>query len=762
MTRAAPATPERNGSEMEVIEHHLPQRVPRVDTPGHWDRLLESALHRPGVARGILLGSLLITAAAWWAARHFALDDAHQRFERRADEVHGRMERRMASYEAVLRGGVALLAAQPDLTREGWRRYVESVQPERYYPGIQGFGVTRLLQPQEVATHEAVVRAEGFPNFSVRPPGDRPQYTAITYLEPLEGRNLRAFGYDMLSEPVRREAMLRARDSGNIAMSGIVTLVQEDGHQVQKGLLMYLPVYRDASGARAGPPQPAQLWGWVYAPFRVNDLMAGILGEDGAGLDLQIHDAAEEPLGPAFFTTAAAAIPEQAQASAEGTDGPAETAGRMQTRRRLDFGGRSWTLVYAEREVSSSVDTWQSNLVALAGLSIDLLLYWSVAALSRRKQQSDHQAAELSVEAEHRLQTLHAINGLLPNAILVFSCDEHGRYRLVHTNPAFSRWFGPRPEDLLGLTEGAVDEWLDGLAHADERMPPLDASDAHIVLAGPPRRVLERRMREGDCQRIYYFHDVTQESEVERLKNEFLTTAAHELRTPLATVYGFSELLMDGRVPEPQRVKVTQMIYRQAGVLKHLVDELLDLARIDSLNGRDFVAQRCDLRSVAQHAAEGLMRPERPDRIRLMLGSKAAWAEVDPVKLEQAVTNVLSNALKYSPEDTQVTLQLVAVPGEGQVQLGLQVSDQGIGMSAEQCAQAFDRFYRADPSGHILGSGLGLSIVREIVDLLGGRVELDSRLGVGTRVTIWLPASPAEGPVASASDAAMSDTFTAA
>jgi signal transduction histidine kinase len=89
---------------------------------------------------------------------------------------------------------------------------------------------------------------------------------------------------------------------------------------------------------------------------------------------------------------------------------------------------------------------------------------------------------------------------------------------------------------------------------------------------------------------------------------------------------------------------------------------------------------------------------------------------------------------------------LVTGEPDGRAMVGLQVRDRSIGMTPEQCAQAFERFYRADPSGHILGSGLGLSIVREIIEILGGRVELTSQLGLGTQVTIWLPLCPPAQP----------------
>lgn len=721
---------------MQVIEH---SPRPPADTRRHAAGVaLERWLHRPGTARLILVLSLVVTALAWWATRLYAHDEARQRFERRTDDIHARIDRRMASYEAMLRGGVALIAAKPEPTREEWRRYVETVRPELHHPGIQGFGVARLIAPQDLAAHEQGVRAEGFPDYRVRPDGPREAYSSIVYLEPFVARNLRAFGFDMMSEPTRREAMQRARDTGQAAISGIVTLVQEDGKDLQKGFLLYLPVYRGAT------PSADALWGWVYAPFRVRDLMEGLLGNDLGNIGFRIHDGSAQVADTEFY---------RSDADVAATR---DAAGDFQQERSLSVAGRHWTVVYEGRDFEGMADTWQSNLVAVLGLMVDLTLYWSIASLSRRKSQVEKMVRARGAEVRARTAWLNAVAGLSPDGVLVFERGNDGLHRLVFTNPAFSQWFGLRPEDLLGLSEEAVDEWLQGLAPTGEAIPPLTTGQAQFALAGPPRRVLKRGQREGERHRVYYFHDVTHESEVDALKNEFLSTAAHELRTPLASVYGFSELLQEEELEPMRRQRATAIVYRQAGVLKNLVDELLDLARIDSRRGRDFQVQRCDLRRIAEGAAESFLTPGVASRVHVVTGPEPLWVDVDPTKMQQAVVNVLSNALKYSQPPSAVSLDLHTEQADGRTRVSLRVVDAGIGMTAEECARAFDRFYRADPSGRILGAGLGLSIVKEVVELQQGTVELRSTPGAGTQVTLWLPL---RGAPAVASPLAPSDAI---
>src|SRR6185312_15091500 len=144
-----------------------------------------------------------------------------------------------------LRGGVGLFAATDNqVTRAAWHTYVNTLAIDKNYPGIQGIGFAKQIKAQQLAAHVRAVRSEGFPDYQIKPGGDSEEYTSIIYLEPFDWRNQRAFGFDMFTEPVRREAMITARDTGAPSISGKVTLVQETDQGVQNGFLMYLPVYQ--------------------------------------------------------------------------------------------------------------------------------------------------------------------------------------------------------------------------------------------------------------------------------------------------------------------------------------------------------------------------------------------------------------------------------------------------------------------------------------------------------------------------------------
>ncbi len=374
-----------------------------------------------------------------------------------------------------------------------------------------------------------------------------------------------------------------------------------------------------------------------------------------------------------------------------------------------------------------------------AALAADVLLIGPLWLTLQQRDQAERSAVQQGSDVQARTAWLEGVSSLSPDAVLVFERDAAGDLRLVFTNPAFSELFGLRPQELLGLSEGAADEWLAWLARDDRPMPPLQAGEATLELAGPPPRVLRRRSREDGRQRVYYFRDITHESEVERLKNEFLTTAAHELRTPLVSVYGFSELMASPLVEARRLPAMAQLVHQHAAVLKRLVDQLLDLARLDAHGAAGFRLEPRELGALLQDTVDALAEPrlvlERPDA--------PCWVLADPAQLQQAVGNALSNGLKYSQAPSPVRLRLHTAPREGQDWARVTVEDQGVGMDEAQQAHAFDRFYRADPSGHRLGAGLGLAIVQAVVLHHHGTLALHSVPGQGTRLESGLPVCPA-------------------
>lgn len=355
-----------------------------------------------------------------------------------------------------------------------------------------------------------------------------------------------------------------------------------------------------------------------------------------------------------------------------------------------------------------------------------------------------HKEAEL----ERVSVQLDTILKLSPDGFAAF--DAQGR--LSYCNPSFEDMTGATREQLDGLGLQTLDEVFAKLAEGEQtvkRLAELGDDDAdEIALANPQRRTLTRSLRRmasaaGDPRGwVLFLRDVTREREIDRMKSEFLSTAAHELRTPMTSVRGFAELLLSNDYDPAMTRDIAETIHRQSELLVHIVNELLDIARIEAGRHAEFIIARQPVMDLVQQTVSALNIPgdERTVDIRTP-DDEPLVVLADAKKTIQALTNVLSNAFKYSPDGGDITLSVMRRETAQRAEICVEVTDQGIGMDSTEVGRLFERFYRADPSGTIPGTGLGMSLVKDIIELQDGTVEVDSVKGAGTTVRVCLPAA---------------------
>jgi diguanylate cyclase len=336
----------------------------------------------------VLVASLLVTYRIWTAARNTTELALQGAFDYRVREANELIRQRLMIYEQVLRATKGLFAVTGEVTRDMFRTFVTSLNLSGNYPGIQGIGYSALIPAAAKSRHEMEVRREGFPDYTIRPPGLREVYTSIIYLEPFAGRNLRAFGFDMYSEPIRRAAMEKARDTGEAALSGKITLVQEMGSEVQWGFLMYLPVFRDDTPYGAPDQRRRNLAGWVYAPFRMGDFMRGLFDDLGVDVDIEIYDQGKLTEESCMFDAR-----KDVQALAEGS--------RFRNVTLIQAANHTWGVAIAALPVfEQRIDTGRPQLILHAGISISLLLallIWIFLDDRARALQAANQAMQLAL-----------------------------------------------------------------------------------------------------------------------------------------------------------------------------------------------------------------------------------------------------------------------------------------------------------------------------------------------------------------------------
>jgi PAS domain S-box-containing protein len=322
---------------------------------------------------------------------------------------------------------------------------------------------------------------------------------------------------------------------------------------------------------------------------------------------------------------------------------------------------------------------------------------------------------------------------------------------ILWVNPAAERIFGREAADLVGRSGHALlAEDPDKLRaqtglinltpyesigrRGDGSLFPLEFTVNRLLLSGEKRMVTIVR----DISRRRAADERTRATDERRRK--YFATATHELRTPMASVLGFSELLLKRDFDQATGRELVEIIHRQASRLVDLINQLLDLARIEA-GGKDELDFRpLAVAELVEQTLAGLSGLGEAHRITVAVAPDLPALSGDSQKLQQALTNIVSNSIKYSDPGTPIAVDaFIAAPG-AQPAVGIRVRDHGIGMTPEQQAQIFDAFYRADKGSSVQGSGLGMTIFKEIIDLHGGAVELQSAPGAGTEITMVLPA----------------------
>ena len=350
--------------------------------------------HNEVTAWLVLVVSLIFTVLAWYISNSYIEKRAADRFAFEVEDARQRILKRMLEYEQVLRGGVAFvdtLGRQP--TRQEWHQYVTGLDLVTYYPGIQGMGYAVMLTPSELPAHIAAVRAEGFPDYQVKPAGKRARYSAIIYLEPFDWRNRRAFGYDMYSNPMRRAAMDHARDTGAPSVSGRVILVQETKEDVQAGFLVYLPVYASGQPTTTIAQRRQALLGYVYSPFRMKDLMQGILSSDTPDVGFELYDGSGEM--------------DEATLLYDSNPGTSANQAHWQSSSRLELPGRVWQARFHSRfSFEQTMSSSQPKLIAIGGTLVDALLFIIIWSMAGERRRVESKAREMNADVIAMTQRL--------------------------------------------------------------------------------------------------------------------------------------------------------------------------------------------------------------------------------------------------------------------------------------------------------------------------------------------------------------------
>ena len=400
-------------------------------------------LRLSAVPVAVLLGGLLLTAMAGEQMRRLNRARYLQVRQSLVGDVAEAITAKLLIDQAVLSSVVGLFRASESVSREEFAEFYRSVASENpSLEGITGVGFSRILTPAELLAFEQRVRAEGSPEFRVTPQGLRPRYSVIEFLEPNSWRNRRAFGFDMYSEPVRREAMQRAATNNEPALSGPVTLVQETREDTQTGVLLYLPVYRSNQPVQTSEERWRSLLGWAYSPIRTRDLIQAALrplaNAELPGSRVVVLDVGSGS-SPVRLFDSCAADPRSPEA--------AIPSGPSSIEREIPWGGRRWQVVlelapHLGRPSGLDASVW---LTLTSGVALSSVLSLLARQFVDNLQATRRALAESEKAAEERAlsSTVFEASSL---AILVTNPEGY----ILTANNAFTQLTGFRVNEIVG------------------------------------------------------------------------------------------------------------------------------------------------------------------------------------------------------------------------------------------------------------------------------------------------------------------------
>jgi len=686
----------------------------------------------------ILLACMTLTVGAWGWITYDTESRTRERFQRAADNVRETIRLRMEGYESLLRAGTALFDASDTVERDEWQQFVAGLELKSQYPGVLGLGFARFAPAGAVATLNREVQ--------VWPEGDRDLHAAIVYLEPRSERNNVALGYDMMSEPTRRDALVASMQTGKMTASGPITLVQEIAGPKQVGFLMFNPVYhRNVAGHR-------ELQGFVYSPFRMGDLMQGIFGDNLRDVRLDVHF--QDTKGQLMYTSARSGI--------------GQSFTRLSSLQYVPIGdnGQSWALnIRPTALFDAAVDQGKPFMLLVMGTLISLLFFGAsrnlvherIAALRAKDQsarQLEQQTASLEEsEARFKLLTSHIRN----HAIVLL--DPTGT--ITTWNEGAEKLFGYQAAEIVGQplqvlsTEShAITSMTLALEHGQyestslrrrrdgstflglKQLFPVHDEQRHCIgYAMIMRDVTAERAAEKELNDAK-----TQAESASAAKSAFVANISHELRTPMNAVLGVSQILARTPLNAEQR-QYLDMVSGAGRSLLALLNDVLDFSKIEA-NKLELVDDDFLVEEVLSALAAVMAMTSTDKGLALSLCVEAdvpVSLHGDVQRIQQVLLNLVSNALKFTESGT-VSVHASRDP----VQPGMlrwEVSDTGIGISAEQLQRLFTPFSQADASmaRRYGGTGLGLAISQRLVQMMGGAITVASTPGRGTTFTFLMP-----------------------
>ena len=730
----------------------------------------------------LLVASASILGARWQAAAQREARELNATLE--AASITTEIREQLQLHAQFLRSVQAFAMADPGIDLGRWRRFAQAIDLNRGLPGLFAYAWAPALRPSERRLLiDNIRRQPDRADFRVFPASTAELSTPVVFITPDEPSLLSAIGFDLYSEPVRRQAIEKTIVTGSVSMSGPIFLVTDGETRRQSFLLLHALYHPDRPISNIEERRRA-FSGVVLTGYRTEDFLNALQIALKSQFRIRIHDDG----GPAGQATL---IYDSAPGQAPSDEAAAHY-------HEIDFGGRNWILRFFNREASNRQSPLDAPTVILgSGLSAAVLLSLLFYHLATHRERAERYARQLTrelQESEERLrlasrgtndgiwdhdfdcnrsfisERLREIFGLSAEAVPANLGDLSAYFPAedeAHRRNALRRHLQDgEPYDIelrLQRPDGAQ-RWVRLRGEAVR-----DAAGRAQRIAGSVSDITDRKQAELELLRhrdhleemvgertAKLVAAVDQARAANQAKSEFLANMSHELRTPMHAILSFSHLGQEtaDTCGQPKISHYFGRIEQSATRLLGLINELLDLSKLNS-GHMELQLEPLDISLLLNEAIAHLEPLLSQRRLQLQCSPPATNRPLigDRKRLLQVVHNLLSNAIKFSPEGGHIFISLTAseLPGGRRAAdssriaaLALSIEDEGLGIPENELQAIFEKFVQssATKSG-AGGTGLGLAICRAIVSQHRGTIGAKNRASGGACFTVTLPLTEA-------------------
>ncbi len=354
-----------------------------------------------------------ITSAYWYIKQKERSDNHQQAFNESADQIQNIINQRLTNFELMLRGVKGLFEGSGFVDQTEYRNYINALSLQQTLLGLQAVAIALHIPHDARARYLADMHQRGLPDFHIKPAGIRDTYVPISLIEPYSGSNLNAMGFDLNSNPLLMPSLLQARDTGQMALTRKMTLIQDAGTAIPAAV-MYVPIYNNTMPLNTVEERRKAILAWVSGPFRIRDLIASLENQLDKDIGIEIYDGSVMSAETHLY-------------------GSGVKSSNLQTLRLINIGGRQWTLaIYALPAFDARFPEETQSQIVAGGVTLSLLIGLMIWLLGTGRARAEMLAYEMTQELRATKADLECTLNAMPD--IMFELDLEGRYYHFHTS----------------------------------------------------------------------------------------------------------------------------------------------------------------------------------------------------------------------------------------------------------------------------------------------------------------------------------------